>query len=155
MSAARGGSGEAGFTLVEMLVVLALLALVAAGSAFAFAGQRPARVLAATADQLAADLQRTRLDAMRSGRMRHLVFEAGTRRWQREGATPVPLPDGLTLDLMTASEARASGAAGDGVAIAFLPDGRSTGGRITLRLGAGRQGIEVNWLTGAIGRSAP
>ena len=145
--------GEAGFTLVEMLVVLAILALVAAGSAFALAGSRPKRMVAATEDRLVADLQRTRLDAMRSGRMRSLAFDGAARLWRREGAEPFALPDGVTLRLTTAREA---GRAGSGeAAIAFLPDGRSTGGTIDI-FGAGiRRAVEVNWLTGAVQRSAP
>ncbi|WP_062232545.1 GspH/FimT family pseudopilin [Aureimonas sp. N4] len=143
--------GEAGFTLVEMLVVLAIMALVAAGSSYALAGSRPARMVAATEDRLVADLQRTRLDAMRSGRMRSLAFDGAARLWRREGAQPFPLPDGITLQLTTAREA---GRAGTGEAtIVFLPDGRSTGGKVEIA-GAGlRRMVEVNWLTGAVQRA--
>lgn len=155
----EAGAGDAGFTLAEMLVVLAILALAATAAAFGFANNRPARVLATVTDQLVADLQRTRIDAMRLGRMRHLAFDAGQRRWQREGAPPVPLPDGVGLDLTTAGEARLGGG-GTGEdsgapTIAFLPDGRSTGGRVALRLGVGERRVEVNWLTGAVRREAP
>lgn len=155
-------AGDAGFTLAEMLVVLALLALAATAAASSFADNRPARVLSTVTDQLVADLQRTRIDAMRLGRMRHLAFDAGQRRWQREGAAPVPLPDGVGLDLTTAGEARLGGGGGGGggedsgaPTIAFLPDGRSTGGRVALRLGGGERRVEVNWLTGAVRREAP
>ena len=149
---------DAGFTLAEMLVVLALLALAATAAASSFADNRPARVLSTVTDQLVADLQRTRIDAMRLGRMRHLAFDAGQRRWQREGAAPVPLPDGVGLDLTTAGEARLGGGAGEesgAPTIAFLPDGRSTGGRVSLRLGGGERRVEVNWLTGAVRREGP
>ncbi|WP_019996591.1 GspH/FimT family pseudopilin [Aureimonas ureilytica] len=149
-------AGDAGFTLAEMLVVLALLALAATAAASSFANNRPAGVLSTVTDQLVADLQRTRIDAMRLGRMRHLAFDAGERRWQREGAAPVPLPDGVGLDLTTAGEARLGGGGDSGApTIAFLPDGRSTGGRVSLRLGGGERRVEVNWLTGAVRREGP
>jgi general secretion pathway protein H len=145
----RAGT-EDGFTLVEMLVVLALFAIVAAASGFATAGGRPGRLVAATTDRLAADLQRTRIDAVRSGRTRSLSFETAERRWRRDGAEPVTLSEGLALDLVTAREAAGRGTAGSGAAIAFLPDGRSTGGRIEVRMGEAHRSLVVDWLTGSV-----
>ncbi|WAJ27833.1 GspH/FimT family pseudopilin [Antarcticirhabdus aurantiaca] len=143
-------AGEAGFTLAEMLVVLALVSLAATAGALSMAEGRPGRLVAATTDAVAAELARTRIDAIRTGRLARLVFEPGAVR--REGAAPVALPEGVTLDLVTAREA--AGMPG-GAAVAFLPDGRSTGGRIEIAAGAVRRTVMVDWLTGAVREARP
>lgn len=144
---------EAGFTLAEMLVVLAILSLVAGASGLALASGRTARELPRTVERLADDLRRTRIDAIRSGRMRSLAFDLPARLWRREtAAEPVAIPASVTVELTTAREA--GGAAGPN-AIAFLPNGRSTGGRIDLGNGTGRRSLVVDWLTGAVREVAP
>ncbi|KQT69878.1 MULTISPECIES: GspH/FimT family pseudopilin [unclassified Aureimonas] len=141
---------EDGFTLAEMLVVLAILSLVAGASGLALASGRTARELPRTVERLADDLRRTRIDAIRSGRMRSLAFDLPARLWRRETAEPVAIPPSVTLDLTTAREANEGAAA-----IAFLPNGRSTGGRVDLGNGIGRRSLVVDWLTGAVREVAP
>lgn len=155
MSGAARGEGQAGFTLAEMLVVLAILSLATGAAGFAIARGADARRVAGTLDRLSADLQRTRIDAMRSGRARSLTFDTAARQWRREGAEPVALPLGLALDLTTAREAAGGRSEAPAAAIAFLPGGRSTGGRVDISAGPARGTLVVDWLTGAVREVAP
>lgn len=154
MTGAGRNEGQAGFTLVEMLVVLAILAIVSGASGLAIARGGDARLVASTVDRLLADLQRTRIDAMRSGRPRSLAFDMAARYWRRDAAEPVSIPAGVALDLTTAREADGRGGE-TSAAIAFLPGGRSTGGRIEIVAGAAQGAIVVDWLTGAVREVEP
>ena len=67
-----------GLTLVELVIALAVLAILASLAWPAF-GQRIARQrLATTAEMLALDLAEARFEAARSGSAIHLVFRAGS-----------------------------------------------------------------------------
>ncbi len=70
----------------------------------------------------------------------------------RDGEAPrFEAPAGLSVDLVTAREAAGEGAAG----ILFLPDGRSTGGRIELAADGRRRALVVDWLTGLVRLERP
>ncbi|KQT50847.1 hypothetical protein ASG43_06185 [Aureimonas sp. Leaf454] len=143
--------GEAGFTLAEMLVVIAVVALAAGAGALAMAGRGPARMVASAADRVAAELRYVRLDAIRSGQPRSLIFDPAAKALVSETRPPFAIPDGLRLDLVTAREAGADGKA----AILFLPDGRSSGGRVELAAGTAKGALVVDWLTGLVRGEAP
>ena len=71
-----------GFTLLELLVVLAVLALVAALSWPAVRLLLERTHLQSAAKQLRAILVRARLDAMESGTVRQLRYQPGTGRYE-------------------------------------------------------------------------
>lgn len=141
-----------GFTLLEMLVVLVL---VAAGSALALAafggGLRGARLHDA-ARELAAQLRFTRALAIRSGRAQDFVIDPRTRHWQVAGQRQGELADAGTLVFTGASAealGRAPADAGTGV-VRFFPDGAASGGRVQLLAGGAGWEVEVAWLTGEV-----
>jgi general secretion pathway protein H len=139
--------GAAGFTLIEMLVVMAILGL----SLVLVAGFRPpwskGLAIDATAAELAAQLRLVRSEAIAGNQSAALVVDLAARSYRGGGAAPRPLPPGLAVELVTVAGERQTGALGG---IRFHPDGSSTGGRIVLADGARRVAVGVDWLTGRI-----
>ncbi len=138
----------AGFTLVEMLVTLAVLALALTLASRSLggmpAGQRPARLSGA----LAAEIGLLRAEALRTGRSASLVFDAAGGRFlsSRPGATPIAAPVHVTVEAAGREQDAQPGE------IRLLPDGSSTGGRIVLRDAAARSVVSVSALTGRVRR---
>lgn len=71
-----------GFTLLELLVVLTLLAILAAVSWPAVRGLLAKSQLQSSAKQLRAALIRARLDAMETGSVRQFRYQPGTGRYE-------------------------------------------------------------------------
>ena len=137
----------AGFTLIEVIVTLAILGL----ALVIVAGYKPpwssGLGLKGTASELASGLRLARSEAIASNRP--VLFDLDvTGHVYRVGAgAQRRLPANLSIELLTISgEARNVGE-GD---IRFHPDGSSTGGRISLIDGQRRIGVGVDWLTGRI-----
>ena len=138
--------GSAGFSLVEMLVVLVVLGLAAAIGLPAIGSILPARALAALGDAIGDELNRLRAEALRTGSPARLVFEAEGRRFvsSRAGAQPIAAGDvAVVLD-------RPPGARSEPGEIRFLPGGGSTGGRIAIANASGSRAITVVRATGAV-----
>ena len=140
--------GEGGFTLIEVVCVLAIIALVAAILLPNFPrGTSRARV-EAYALQIATVLEADRTAAIR----RHAVITTGIdalSRSVRSGASDrtVRVPADVQFDAALASRCNQREA---GFMIVFFASGMSCGGVIALtRLGVGYQ-IRVNWFTGGV-----
>ncbi len=100
--------GEIGLTLVEMLVVLAIIAVMAGAVAMSI-GSGTGRTTEAEARRLAARLELAGDEAMVTGRTVGFAWDRGSYRfmtlkagkWQDEAASalePHSLPDGLAID---------------------------------------------------------
>jgi general secretion pathway protein H len=130
---------QRGFTLLELLVVLAilgvLLATVPAGLGAALPGMR----LHAAAEMLVTDLQAARLQAIR-GRHETAIELEPDRPGYRIAASKRELPSGSAIRLQ-APDRRQS-------ALRFLPDGSSNGGVLILSRDERAYRISVDWLTG-------
>lgn len=143
---ARGRDAEAGFTLLEALIALAIVGA-AALIALPLIGRAadPGR-LRAEASAIAAAARSARADAIRTGRERVLVVDVAARAWRTDAdAVPRRLDARLAIDADVPPAERA--AAGER-RIRFLASGASSGG--TIRLGDGRAtaSVEIDWLTG-------
>ncbi len=127
---------HSGFTLIEVIVVLAILGL----ALVLVVGYKPpwssGLGLKGTAAELASGLRLARSEAIASNRS--VVLDTGAER---------RLPGNVSIELLTIAGEREGAGTGD---IRFNPDGSSTGGRIALGDGRQRLAIGVDWLTGRI-----
>jgi general secretion pathway protein H len=137
-----------GFTLLEMLVVLLLLAIAYALTPPMFSSGLSTTELKSAARQLAAGLRKTRSHAIVTRREATLSVDVDAHRFQLTGdKKSYPLPARAEVTVFTAkSETNAEQSA----AIRFFPDGSSTGGRITLAAGERKFLVDVDWLTGLV-----
>ena len=148
IAAVRRRDGACGFTLVELLVVLALAGLLLAVTPPLITAALPGVELKAAARRTAGALRQTREIAIAAGRDAAWVLDLEDRRYRIEGeGRSGALPDGIELELVAAEREMRSERSG---AIRFYPDGSSSGGRVLLKRGDGGYQVGVNWLTGRI-----
>src|SRR5215207_1423692 len=125
----RMASGAPGFTLLEILVVLAILGL----ALVLVTGFRPPWSrgfdLDSTAAELAAHLRLVRSEAIARDRPVAFELDLANHQYRRGRAAARPLPRELLIELVTITGERQGAAAG---AIRFYADGSSSGGRIVL-----------------------
>jgi general secretion pathway protein H len=141
-----------GFTLSEMLVVLAIFAVTAV---LAMPLTRPplaTQNFNAFSRSLAGLLREARLQAMSRNRETFVTLDfdertaALTDRQTAKHVRRLEIPETITISAVTASGDVSS----NEVAFRFFADGGATGGRLRLTSGALEKSIEVNWLTGNI-----
>lgn len=136
-----------GFTLIEILAVIMLIALVlTVVSVSVGSGLSGARVSAAGRELVAA-MRHTRGQAIVKRESQVFSIDLERRRYTAPGRREIELPKDMEIRVLTAREELI----GDGTAgIRFFPDGSSTGGRVTLLMGEREWIIEVQWLTGEV-----
>jgi general secretion pathway protein H len=137
-----------GFTLIELVVVLAILGLAYALVPPLFSGARATAELKGATRQLAAGLRQARNYAVARRTEAVLTLDVDKRDFTVSGdARTHRLPRQLQLKLVTAQKEVVS----DKLAsIRFYADGSSNGGRITLGSGEHILEVDVNWLTGRV-----
>ncbi|HZZ63080.1 MAG TPA: prepilin-type N-terminal cleavage/methylation domain-containing protein [Roseiarcus sp.] len=139
---------EAGFTLIEIVCALAVVALVAALVLPAFPPATSQTRLAGYAIEVAALLKGDRTAAIRTHATVSTYLDA-QRRTVRSGSAPevVEIPADVSFNALLA---QVCGDRPVGATIDFFPSGASCGGVIALS----RQGVvyqvRVNWLTGGV-----
>ena len=136
-----------GFTLVELLVVITLLAILSA-ILVPILIPSPARTLQTAASEVATTLRETRRLAQSRQAQRRFMVDTEAERYSIEGAADWrQLPDGTQVELTTAQSLLLDQGRGG---IDFFPDGSSTGGRVTLRMSGRSVRVDIEWLTGRI-----
>ncbi len=138
---------ERGFTLLELLVVLAIVALVVVIALPRIGAGLPGAALDAGARRIAAGLNEARSLAVVRNRAVRFTLNGAAKRFTVGGGAGAPLPATLGITLITGAAEVVGAAQGS---IRFFPDGSSTGGRIVLSGRGGTRTIEVDWLTGRI-----
>jgi general secretion pathway protein H len=141
-------SRDLGFTLMELLVVLGILALGVALVAPSLNRARLGPTAKRAAYELAASLRSARAAARATNAEHSLTVDLWQRRYWAEGVTaPRQLPSGLAIDLaVPESERLGTGAA----RVRFFPDGSASGAGIVLNDGRSSASVSVDWLTGDV-----
>jgi general secretion pathway protein H len=144
----RQASREAGFTLIEMVAVLAIVSALAALALPNWPHGTTRPQLEAYALNVAALLKADRDAALRTRkRVETLLDRANRKVVSGAGAGEARLPEDVAFDAIVAETC--SGRA-NGAAIDFLPSGMSCGGSIALARPGAAYHVRVNWLTGGV-----
>jgi general secretion pathway protein H len=141
-------ASERGFTLLEMVCVIALVAMIAA-VLLPFVPRQTSRArLQAYALETATLLKDDRNAAIRRGADVSTLVDASTRAI-RSGASAytIRIPDDVRVDALLPQTCRQRAALST---ISFFADGMSCGGTIALTRLDSSYEIRVNWLTGRI-----
>lgn len=138
----------AGFTLLELLIVLTIVGIAfAALSGYLFA-DRSTLSLQSASQELAGVLRRARGQALAQNIETAVFLDLKARRFGMEGGGETwDLPENTEVQFLTALEELSSDSRG---VIRFFPDGSSTGGGVTLRSGNRTNTVQVRWLTGQV-----
>jgi general secretion pathway protein H len=145
MNGSRSSIAAQGFTLVELLIVLAVMAAVT--TLFLIhvrTGTNGAELRAATREMTAA-LDETRSLAIAGNRVTAVVIAADARDY-REPRREHHVSERVAVAL--SGVVPVEGGAG---AIYFFPDGSSSGGEIDFTAGAASEDVSVDWFTGHAG----
>jgi general secretion pathway protein H len=140
-------ASAAGFTLVEILVVVAILSTLAMMAAPLLRRSPAQAQLRADVARLAAALRLTRAAAMAQNRAIGLSLYTESRTFVSP-AVPAFALDPRTEVGMEIGDGGING--GSGGMIRFFPSGRSNGGRIHLRLDQSVARVDVVWATGNV-----
>ena len=139
----RRTATNAGFTLVEMLIVLVVMTATLAVSLPLVRGSGGRRILDATAQTFAARLRETQSAALFNNAERIFSIDLKHKRILNPQFI---IPQEISVNIKTAGQDITPTKA----SFRFFADGGSTGGTITLSNGESAQEISINWLTGAI-----
>ena len=146
-AAARERSREAGFTLIEIIVVLAVVGF----ALLLIVGYKPpwssGLGVRGAAAEVASSLRLARSEAILRNRPVAFEIDLASRRFRAGSGAVRQLPSHLSIALLTVQGERRDVSTGD---IRFNPDGSSTGGRISLGDGAHKMAVGVEWLSGRV-----
>jgi general secretion pathway protein H len=139
---------ERGFTLLELLVVLTIVAVILAFvPGFMLRGQ-PGLSVDVTARELADALRLARSHAMAQNRDQLFALDVEQHLFRIGGQrAPVQMNKEIEVTFQSARSEAVSESIGQ---IRFFPDGSATGGRIGLSQDGQHVEVVVDWLTGLV-----
>ncbi|MGO4389324.1 prepilin-type N-terminal cleavage/methylation domain-containing protein [Microvirga sp. 2YAF29] len=140
-----GPNEEAGFTLLEVLVVITILSLAVTIVGIALPGAQERTALTRTESGIVSLLVEAQAEARRSAVARRVTFDLDAHRVHLEGTR---LAFGVSKDVrITIVSAQEVGTARR-PALVFLPDGSSSGAEIAIASGPYGSRLRVDWVTG-------
>lgn len=144
---ARPAASRRGFTLLEVLVVVSLIAALTVVLFGAMSGGMDGMKLRSGAKALASELRHARAQAIATGTVQRFAVVPEKRTWTGAKGRHGEWPKGLVVTFTGVRQVQAR--EGEGV-IMFFEDGASTGGRIQLSLERAAWNVDVAWLTGEV-----
>jgi general secretion pathway protein H len=141
-------SAFAGFTLLELIVALAVAGLLLATVPSSLVRAYESSAYRATVRDLVASLKTVRLEAIRQGQPRVFSVDLNERRFGPAENRRHRFPDALELHFILAGSEIPKEGEGQ---LRFYPDGSATGGSIDLLRPSGEgTRVRIDWLLGRI-----
>ena len=137
----------AGFTLIEMIMVIAVLGLMVVLVTAQGTPVSPAVHARAGAQAISGALRSARGEAVNGNRDVTFTLDLAKNAYRWGDAPPHSLTGDLRLALLTSQDELVSGAVGR---IRFHPDGSSSGGRVSVAGGDQIWWIGIDWLSGRV-----
>jgi general secretion pathway protein H len=138
---------QQGFTLVELMVVLLLLAIVGGLVSARLSVRSGSENLRAVAYKLASHYRAARAGAVRGAADHIVLIDLANRVVTAGGEELLRVPEAIKIVAETsAAERRSASVAG----VRFLPNGSSTGGTVRLESGGQAYAVRINWFTGRV-----
>lgn len=142
------GPHGTGFTLLELLVVVAILAMLVAVVPPLVSAAVPGAKLKSATREVAAALRYARSQAITHGQDVTVHLSIKSRRYRITGISrDFVLPAELDISVNGSGLATPDS---ETVGIRFFSDGSSTGGRVTLAIAGRTNQVDVDWLLGRV-----
>ncbi len=136
-----------GFSLLEMLLVVSLIAATGLLAAGVLSGGLDRLQLKSSTKEIASQLRYTRAHAIATGTPQRFVIDPAAHAWVAANGRSGVVPARLGITFTGAREVQPR--VGEG-AIMFFGDGASTGGRVQLSFRQAAWNVDVAWLTGEV-----
>lgn len=137
-----------GFTLVEIMVVLAISALILGLVPPLLSNAIAVTKVKSASRELAVNLKQARNESVEKQAETTLTLNIDSYQYSLGKQQAIlSLPEDVSLKLITAKSEQLSDSSGQ---IRFFPDGSSTGGQIKLSYQKQNILVDVNWLTGKV-----
>lgn len=136
---------QSGFTLIEMLVVLAIVAIMATLTIPAITRRPDHLILHDTVQQIRHTLLLARSTAITRNTESVFFIDLDEHRFGLQDAGTGEIPDEISASFKIAEPERFTASRGG---IRFFPDGSSTGGELTFALHGKTAKLCVHWLVG-------
>lgn len=141
-------AGQLGFTLLELMVVIGILALAVAIVAPSLNRARLGLMVRSAAYELASGLRAARAAAQSGNRERIVTIDLAPRRYWAEGVVGQrTFPASVAVELAVPESERLGPAAGQ---VRFFPDGSASGAKVVLNDGRQAASVLVDWLSGDV-----
>ena len=136
-----------GFTLIELMVVFAILALVMAVAPSSYDKMKNSMDYRDVVRGVVTEMRAARQQAVLTGRDATFVVDLENKQYSSQGSKPRTIPPDIELRAIV-SESEAKGAQ---FAIRFLPSGGASGGSVdVLRSSGDGVRLRVDWFSGRV-----
>lgn len=137
---------QAGFTLIEMVAVLAIAALVFSVSALSLSALKGRATPMKSADEIAQMMNAVHMSARNTTDPQSVMIDLKTKRVTAVKQSGIQISEDYSLSVVVGRETVSNEKSPE---IFFLPDGTSSGAEILISSPKGEKArVDVNWLTG-------